>query len=60
MSDLLGRQVAILLAGTLPAGSYENHWNGLTGDGRSLPSGLYFSVLKVGAETDSRKMLLLK
>jgi hypothetical protein len=53
--DILGREVAVLINETKPAGSYQVKWNA-TG----MPSGIYFSCLESGGKKLSRKLLLLK
>lgn len=58
--DLLGNRIATLAQGNYPAGTSQVEWNGLSSDGQSLPSGIYFYRLQAGAESQSRKMMLLK
>jgi hypothetical protein len=53
--DLLGREVATLVQGPLPAGMHE-----VTLDASSLPSGIYFYRLNAGNLAQIRKMMLLK
>jgi hypothetical protein len=53
--DVLGREVAILINETKPAGSYQVTWNAT-----DLPSGIYFSSLESGGKKLSRKLLLIK
>lgn len=53
--DLLGRHVATLLAGTLPAGYHRVTW--APGD---LPSGLYIYRLQAGGHTIARPMTVLR
>ncbi len=53
--DLLGREVAVLADGELPAGTYEVTW-----DADREPSGMYVARLQSGSFTASRTMLLLK
>jgi hypothetical protein len=50
-----GKQIASLLNGRLPAGSYEYNW-----DASGYASGIYYYTLKAGEFTETRKMLLLK
>lgn len=40
--DSAGRLVRVLEDGPLPAGRHSRQWDGLDGQGRSAPSGLYF------------------
>lgn len=53
--DLLGREVAVLIEGTLPGGRHEAVF-----EAPSLPSGAYLYRLEAGAFTQTRSMLLLK
>jgi photosystem II stability/assembly factor-like uncharacterized protein len=54
--DVLGREVAILVEGTMAAGEHTVQW-----DAGELPSGVYFYELKVGSDfQQTRKMLLIK
>jgi hypothetical protein len=53
--DPLGREVSILLAEELPAGTYTRQWNG-----NNLPSGVYFYRLHAGSFTETKKLVLLR
>lgn len=53
--DMLGREVASLVDGTLSAGAHEVEFTAA-----DLPSGVYFYRLKTGNFMESKKMLLLK
>jgi hypothetical protein len=53
--DMLGREVASLVDGTLSAGVHEVEFTAA-----DLPSGVYFYRLKTGNFMESKKMLLLK
>jgi hypothetical protein len=61
--DALGREVSILLADELPAGSYARQWNAA-----ALPGGVYFYRLvadaipsgQAGSFTETKKLLLLR
>jgi len=53
--DLLGREVATLVHGIVPAGSYSIVWNA-TG----LPSGVYLCRMEAERFVETRKMVLLK
>jgi hypothetical protein len=53
--DLLGREVAMLMEGTLSAGRHVVSW-----DGRELNSGMYVYRLEAGAFSASKVMVLLK
>jgi hypothetical protein len=53
--DLLGRRVATLVDGVMPAGRHETRF-----DATGLASGLYLYALDAGPERISRPMLLVK
>ncbi len=53
--DLLGREVATLVEGELPAGSHR-----VSFDASGFSGGVYFYKLQAGSFTETRKMLLLK
>jgi hypothetical protein len=53
--DLLGREVAMLVHGTIPAGSYSINW-----DAGALPSGVYLCRMEARDFTQTRKVVLLK
>ncbi|MCH8327892.1 MAG: T9SS type A sorting domain-containing protein [Candidatus Marinimicrobia bacterium] len=56
--NLLGQQV---WKGVRPAGdSAPLAWRGITNDGRSLPSGVYVGVIRVGAVIQKRKLVLIR
>ena len=48
--DVLGRRVAVLARGVLPAGPYSKQWEGLDDSGRRVGPGVYFLRLRVGQE----------
>jgi hypothetical protein len=64
--NLLGQEVATLIQGVRPAGSYQVIWNGRDNLGRSVGSGLYFykltAVPTTGGEgfSHTKKMTLVK
>jgi photosystem II stability/assembly factor-like uncharacterized protein len=66
--DVLGNEVATLINEEIPVGEYEVEFNGHSGEGRDLSSGIYFYQLRVmGPETSSgqgliqtKKMIYLK
>ena len=58
--DLAGRLVRELVSAALPAGRYEETWDGLRGDGSKAAAGVYFCRLASGASTRTRKMVLLR
>jgi|GEM_PF-2347483 len=53
--DALGREVAVLVSGELPAGRYTEVW-----DARNFPSGVYFYRLQAGKFSQTKKLLLVK
>ncbi len=53
--DLLGREVATLTDGVIPAGRHSVRW-----DASSAPSGVYFYRLTAGSFTGTRKMALIR
>jgi hypothetical protein len=53
--DILGRQVAVLVDGMMPAGSHH-----VTFDGTMLPSGVYLYRLESGGKSLQRKFTLVK
>jgi hypothetical protein len=53
--DVLGRQVACLVDGQKPPGEYQLSWNAA-----SLPSGVYFAVLRSIGFSDTKKLILQK
>ena len=52
--DIAGRQIAVLVDAQTPAG-----WHSARFDGSKLPSGIYLYRLEAGANTMTRRMLLL-
>ena len=58
--DLLGRKVVVLLNEYLPAGSHTVTWDGRSGDGNLMATGVYFYRLKAADFDDTKKMLLVK
>ena len=55
-----GRRVATLLDGPVSAGRHELDWDGHDGDGRALPSGVYFIRLTFDGEVDTGRAILLR
>jgi hypothetical protein len=53
--DILGREVAVLGTGQMSAGLHRVQF-----DGANLPAGIYFYRLEAGAQSFTRKMMLLK
>ncbi len=58
--DVRGRLVATLLRKYCPAGSDEVVWDGRNNTGETLPSGVYFSMLRTRNQTKTCKIVLLK
>jgi flagellar hook assembly protein FlgD len=58
--DALGREVRLLVRDSMPAGAHAAVWDGSADNGRSLPSGTYFSRLTVDGQTLTKQMLYLK
>jgi hypothetical protein len=58
--DLLGRRISVLLDDFLPAGSHRISWDGRSGDGEPLATGVYFYRLKANGFDETKKMLLMK
>jgi len=58
--NLLGRKVATLVEGIIPAGEHSATWDGCDSRGRSVATGLYFYEIRTADFVESRKMLLLK
>ena len=58
--DILGRKVRILLDSFLPAGNHSATWNGRSGTGESMATGIYFYRLKAEGFDETKKMLLVK
>jgi hypothetical protein len=53
--DLLGREVATLVSGELPAGNQSVQWNAA-----NMPGGIYFYRLQAGTYSATKKLVLLK
>ncbi|MCL4550311.1 MAG: T9SS type A sorting domain-containing protein [Bacteroidetes bacterium] len=63
--DLLGREVVVLVNEEQQAGNYvvtfhQPRRDRVSTGGTSLPSGIYFYVIRAGNFTDAKKMMLLK
>ena len=58
--DAAGRRLRELVATTQEAGPHSVLWNGCDGEGRPLPSGVYFARLRVAGADASCKLVLLK
>ncbi len=58
--DILGRNVATLVDGFVPAGHSQAVWNGTDARGNTLSSGIYFYRLTTSDFTGLKKMVLMK
>lgn len=58
--DVLGRKVATLFRGDLNAGRFNYQWNGTNSSGFTMPTGVYFAVLKAADFRQTIKMMLIK
>lgn len=58
--NVAGRSVATLAADELPAGHHQVSWNGTSGSGGRLPSGLYVARLLFNGDCISRRLTLLR
>lgn len=58
--NVVGQRVRELVGGYLPAGRHRVTFDSRSEDGRTLASGVYFYRLIAGANTETRKMLLVK
>ena len=53
--DILGREVATIISGEMPAGTYSRQWNAT-----KMSSGIYFYRLRAGSFTQTKRLVLLK
>ena len=58
--DLLGRKIRVLVDAAHGPGRYARTWNGMDGDGRAAPSGVYLYRMTAGGIEQNGKMLLLR
>ncbi len=58
--DLSGKKVKTLVNGFNKSGYHQVQWNGKDDRGRTVASGMYFYVLKMGESIKARKMFLLR
>ncbi|MBN1780325.1 CotH kinase family protein [bacterium] len=58
--NLLGKSVRTFQARLYPAGQHEVIWNGLSDDGKQVPTGIYFVRAKAKNHVFIRKMLLVQ
>lgn len=55
-----GQLVRTLVNETVEAGYYTANWDGANDRGEAVSSGVYFYTLTVGAETHTKKMIMVK
>lgn len=53
--DVIGNEVAVLVNGEKPAGTYRVNWNAA-----NMPSGVYMYKLQTGSFVQTKKMILMK
>jgi hypothetical protein len=53
--EVIGKEVATLVSGDLPAGNYSRQWNAT-----NMSSGVYYYRLEAGTNAATKKMLFLK
>ncbi len=58
--NIKGQKVITLMDGMLNTGLQSVEWNGKDNQGHPLASGIYFSQMKIGSVTHTRKMVLVK
>jgi hypothetical protein len=58
--DAQGRQVAELVRGSYPAGTFEVHWDGRAGDGAAVTAGIYFYRLETQEGVLNRKLMVVR
>jgi hypothetical protein len=60
ISDVLGKQVRLLLEGDMPAGKHRTSWDGRDDYGIDVPSGIYFYRLESGNQILTKRLLILE
>ena len=60
VSDVHGRRVRELVAGSLPAGQHAAHWDGKTDQGKRVATGIYFATLDAGGTSVRTRLALLR
>jgi hypothetical protein len=59
VTDVMGRRIASLVDGVLPAGQHEVSWSGV-GDRGPVRSGLYYMTLEVSGQRIVRSFVLTR
>lgn len=58
--DSAGREVKVLVDGSLPAGEHRVSWNGADGAGCPVPAGTYFYRLECGDAAETGRVVLVR
>jgi len=58
--DTKGRQVVVLIDRFMEQGPHTIMWDGRDKSGKTMPSGVYYTVLEVNGKRFTRKMVMLK
>ena len=58
--NLLGQKVRSLIERSVAAGEHKTSWDGTDEVGGTLPAGIYFCRLQVGAEVLMQRLVMLK
>ncbi len=58
--DVAGRRVALVAEGAFAAGVHDLRWEARDGEGRPLPSGVYFLRLTTDRGETTQKAVLLR
>jgi len=58
--NIRGEQVAQLISSELNSGAHQVQWSAKDLAGNDLPTGIYIYTLRSGAQSQSKRMMLLK
>ncbi|MCD4681360.1 MAG: right-handed parallel beta-helix repeat-containing protein [Bacteroidales bacterium] len=58
--DIKGKEIRTLINGLLPKGLHQLCWDGSDESGNSVAEGIYLCHLQIGAQSKSKKIILLK
>jgi len=58
--NIKGQRVKEVVSGSFSSGRHTVVWNGLDDMGRGVSSGVYFYVMRVGEDSEVRKMVMVK